>query len=250
MSTNNNLRVLLDNKVYSVYSGSNEALRTLNDYKSQYDTGTEFRVATSAIQGPIAIVVMLSEKVNSITMTASITSGFQAGILGQVTEATISSFSGQSIGFGGGKYVVLYATLAESQIEFRLQFSESVKVSKILIGNYWSPKFNTSFGVQVGYDDNTAYDRLQSGDLYATPSTRNKVLSFDLQYLDETDKFTLFDIFKSVGKSKAVFISIFPQDANQEKEQMYSIYGRLRDISNISYVMYTIYSSSLQLEEI
>lgn len=240
MSINNNLRVLLDNKVMQINGSA--VSKAMNDYKSQYVMSQSFSVDTSPVQGPVAIVVMLSEKVNSVTMTVT--------GLGQVTESTTSSFLGQGIGFGSGKYVVLYTTISNAITSFNIQFSESVKVSKILIGNYWSPKFNTSFGVQVGYDDNTVYDRLQSGDLYVTPSPRNKTLSFDLQYLDETDKFTLFDIFKSIGKSKPVFISIFPQDANQEKEQMYSIYGRLRDISNISYVMYTIYSSSLQLEEI
>lgn len=236
----NNLRILLDNKVTQINASS--TANSLNDYKSQYDTGTTFTITTSSVTGPIAVVALLTEAIGSVTMT----------VTGQtaVTEATTSSFTGQTSGYGGGKYIVSYFTLASGTTSFTVTFSTSVKVSKFIVGNYWSPKYNTNYGVQVGYEDATTYARLQSGDLYATIAPRNKTLQFDLQYMDESDKFYLFDIIKSVGKTKPMFISIFPGDSDQQKEQMYSIFGRLSTPPNISHIMYTMYSSSLQLEEI
>jgi hypothetical protein len=236
----NNLRILLNNAATQV--GGSATANSLNDYKSQFDTGTSFTITTSALTGPIAVVAMLTETTGAVTMTVTGQSG--------VTESTTSSFTGQTVGYGGGKYIVKYYTLASSTTSFTVTFSSSVKVSKFIVGNYWSPKYNTNFGVQVGYEDATTSERLQSGDLYTTISPRNKTLQFDLQYMDESDKFQLFDIYKSVGKTKPVFVSVFPQDTDQQKEQMYSIYGKFNTLSNISYIMYSIYSSSLQLEEI
>lgn len=236
----NNLRIISNNAVTQV--NSTTTAKSLNDYKSQFDTGTTFTITTTALTGPIAVIAMLTEAVGSITMT----------VTGQaaVAETTTSSFTGQTVGFGGGKYIVKYFTPTANTTSFTVTFSTSVKVSRFIVGNYWSPKYNTGYGVQVGYTDLSTSERLQSGDLYTTVSPRNKTLQFDLQYMDESDKFQLFDIYRSIGKTKPVFISVFPLDSDQQKEQMYSIYGKFSTLNNISYVMYTMYSSSLQLEEI
>lgn len=236
----NNLRIVTNNQVTQVNTST--TANSLNDYKSQYDTGTTFTITTNAVTGPIAIIAMLTDTVSSVTMT----------VTGQtaVTESTSSTYSGQTVGYGGGKYVVKYFTPTPGTTSFTVTFSASVKVSKFIVGNYWSPKYNTGYGVQVGYEDATSSERLQSGDIYTTISPRNKTLQFDLQYMDESDKFQLFDIYKSIGKTKPIFISVFPENTDQQKEQMYSIYGKFNTLSNISHVMYTMYSSSIQLEEI
>lgn len=236
----NNLRIVLNNALTQV--GGSATDNTLNDYKSRFSTGTTFTLTTTALTGPIAIVAMLTEAVGSVTMT----------VTGQtaVTEATTSSYSGQTVGYGGGKYIVKYFTPTAGTTSFTVTFGSSVKVSRFIVGNYWAPKYNTGFGVQTGFTDSTNVERLQSGDQYVTLAPRNKTLQFDLQYMDESDKFQLFDIIRSIGKTKPVFVSLFPQDTDQQKEQMYSIYGRFSNLSNISHVMYSMYSSSLQLEEI
>lgn len=235
-----NLRILYNNKVTQVNSSA--AAKSLNDYKSQFDTGTTFTLTTGSLTGPVVVVAMLTDTTSSITMTVTGQTG--------VTEATTSNFSGQTVGYGGGKYIASYFTLAAGTTSFTVTFSSSVKVSKFIIGNYWSPKYNTGYGMQVGYTDATTFERLQSGDLYGITAPRNKTLQFDMQYMDESDKFNLFDIVKSIGKTKPIFISLFPSNSDQQKEQMYSIYGRLTTPPNINYTMYTIYSGSLQLEEI
>lgn len=236
----NNLRIVSNNVVTQV-NGSTTA-KSLNDYKSQFDTGTTFTLTTTSITGPVVVAVLLTEAVGSVTMT----------VTGQtaVTEATTSGFSNQTVGYGGGKYIAKYFTLAAGTTSFTVTFSASVKVSKFIVGNYWSPKYNTGYGVQVGYSDATTTERLQSGDLYSVIAPRNKQLQFDLQYMDESDKFQLFDIMKSIGKTKSVFVSVFPGDSDQQKEQMYTICGKFTSIGNISHVMYSMYSSSLQFEEI
>jgi hypothetical protein len=236
----NNLRIVSNNLVTQVNAST--TAKSLNDYKSQYDTGTSFTITTGPLTGPIAIVAMLAETTGAVTMT----------VTGQtaVTEATTSNYTGQTVGFGGGKYIAKYFTPAAGTTGFTVTFSTNVKVSRFIVGNYWSPKYNTGFGVQTGWEDATTVERLQSGDQYVTVSPRNRTLQFDLQYMDESDKFTLFDITRSLGKTRPIFVSVFPEDSDQQKEQMYSIYGRLASPPNIAHTMFTMYSSSLQLEEI
>jgi hypothetical protein len=236
----NNLRIVANNRVLQV-NGSVIA-KSLNDYKSQYDTGTAFTVTTTAVTGPVALVALLTGSPSSVTMT----------VTGQtaVTESTTSEYTGQTSGFGGVKYIAKYFTPQAGTTSFTVTFSRQVNVSRFIIGNYWSPKYNTGYGVQTGYSDLSVSERLQSGDLYTTLSPRNKTLQFDLQYMDESDKFQLFDIYRSIGKAKPLFVSVFPENSDQQKEQMYSIYGKFNSLSNITHTMYTMYSSSLQLEEI
>jgi hypothetical protein len=230
-TTNNNLE-LIDQAVTGVtpisFTGLSGTVRVLDSANGAID---EARAAvlniTGNATGPNTVVVPNKQK-----------------------TYLVRNFTGQTVGYGGGKYIVKYYTLASSTTSFTVTFSSSVKVSRFMIGNYWSPKYNTNFGVQVGYEDATTSERLQSGDLYTTIAPRNKTLQFDLQYMDESDKFQLFDIYRSIGKTKPVFVSVFPEDLDKQKEQMYSIYGKFNTLSNISYIMYSIYSSSLQLEEI
>lgn len=237
----NNLRIVYANKLTAATGGSTPQ-NLLNDYKSQTSTATTFTLTTSSLTGKVAVVAMLSETTSSVTMTVNSTS---------TTESTTSTISSSaSIGYGGGKYVVVYLTLAAATTSFTVTFNTSVKVSRFIVGNYWSPTYNTSFGISVGYEDQSSTERLQGGDLYTTSGPRHKTMSFDLQYVTDSEKFFLFDLVKQLGKSKAIFVSAFPEDSDKEREQMYSIYGKFSSLPQISYAMFTKYTSSLQLEEI
>lgn len=237
----NNLRILYANKLTNATGGLAPS-NLLNDFKSQTSTSSTFTLTTSSLTGKVAVVALLAETTASITMTVNGTAEVES------TYSLISSPG--TLGYGGGKYVVVYLTLAAATTSFSVTFSSAVKVSRFIVGNYWSPTYNTSFGVQVGYEDLTTTERLQSGDLYNTPGPRHKTLSFSLDYVTDAEKFKLFDIVKLLGKSKPLFVSVFPEDTDVEREQMYSIYGKFTNLPSITYAMFTKYTSSLQLEEI
>jgi hypothetical protein len=241
----NNLRILYADKLIGV-SGGTSPTNLLNDYKSQTSYSDTFTLTTTSITGQVAIVAVLAETTTTVTMevVTSITSG-------EYIESTTSAVSEISeIGYGGGKYITVYLNLYSEPITtFTVNFDSSVKVSRFIVGNYWSPTYNTSFGMQAGFEDTSTSERLQSGDLYSTPGPRHKVLSFELPNLTDSDKFRLFDIVKLIGKSKPIFISLFPSDSDKEREQIYSIYGKFTNLPSLTYSMFTKYVSSLQIEE-
>ena len=233
-----NLRIVSNNQVTAV--GGSATAAACNDYKSQFQSGSSFVVTTSSLTGSIAIVAVLAEDVGPVTMTVS----------SSVTENTTSSTNTTpNVAHGGVKYVALYTTVSGAT-SFNISFNKVVKVSRFIIGKYWSPTHNVGYGVSVGYNEASTIERLQSGDQYVVKQPKNKTLQFELQYLNEQDKFQLFDIVRIQGKTTPVFASVFPLDTLQDKEQMYSIYGRFNSLPNIAHTTYTMYSSSIQLEEI
>lgn len=234
-----NLRLIYDNKLTQVNTSATSP--ATNEYKSQGVTGNSFTLTTSPVSGSVAVVAYLPEHTGSITMTVT---GFTAE-----TEATSTTSTSLPSGYGGGKYVVLYLTNLTARTSFTVTFSASVKVSRFIVGNYWSPKYNIPFGISVGYNDTSTSERLQGGDIYSTPGPRNKTMQFALEYLTDVDKFQFFSILKTVGKLGCVFVSAFPEDEDQEREQMFSIYGKLSNLSAITYAQYTRYASSVELEE-
>lgn len=232
-----NLRIVSKNQVTAV--GGSSTAAACNDYKSQFQSGNSFAVTTSSLSGDIAIIAVLAEDVAAVTMTCTTA----------VTESTTSTINTTpGIQYGGVKYVAIYTT-ASGATSFSITFNKTVKVSRFIIGNYWSPTHNMGYGISVGYTDSSTVERLQTGDQYIVALPRHKTMQFELQYLNETDKFTMFDIARVCGKVTPVFVSAFPGDTYQDKEQMYSIYGRFNTPANIAHSTFTMYSSSLQLEE-
>jgi hypothetical protein len=242
--SSNNLRILYVNKLTAATGGLTPS-NLLNDYKSQTSTSEAFTLTTSSLTGPVAVIAVLAEDTSATTMAVTTANG--SGSDAETTTSLISNTS--TVGYGGGKYLAAYFTLSANTTTFTVTFGKSVKVSRFLVGNYWSPTHNTSFGISVGYADATSSQRLQSGDQYITPGPRHKTLSLSLEYLTDAEKFRMFDIVKLLGKSNPLFVSAFPADTDVEREQMYSIYGRFSNLPNITYSMFTKYTTQLEVEE-
>lgn len=236
------IRVLLDNRLSKVNAST--TANSLNDYRSKYDTGTTFTLATDiGLTGTVAVIAVLTDAETSVTMTVT--------GQGSTTDITTSSFTGQTVGYGAGKYIAKYFTLDASTSSFTVTFSTTVKVSRFIVGNYWAPKYDVGFGMQVGYQDASVYERSMAGDQLVTLAPRYKQLSFNLELVDPTDKLFLYKLFRIAGKSIPLFVSLFPEDADNQKEQYYSIYGKLSEPGSLSYAKYNAYSAgTISLEEV
>lgn len=157
--------------------------------------------------------------------------------------------------YGGGTYARVYfspVTVSSLQINISDPGNTAgyIEASRLIVGNYWSPTFNTSFGLTVSPKDMTTNARSEAGDLVSNRGITYNTMSFDLKYLDTTDKTQLLSILKGNGKSKPIFISLFPEDDDVSKEGAHQIYGKLTDLSGIQYTMFGIYSSTVDIEEV
>ncbi len=129
-------------------------------------------------------------------------------------------------------------------------YNDYIEVSRVIIGNYWSPIYNTEYGVAVGTIDSSTNKRTEAGNLISDPGTISKTLTFSLNYMLDIDRDALFSIVRNNGTRRSMYISVFPEDPDSNKEQVFQIYGRLDNVAAITHPMYSMYASSISLQEV
>jgi hypothetical protein len=157
--------------------------------------------------------------------------------------------------FGGGSYARRwFSTVTGKKLEITISDSTNpsgyIEASRIVCGQYWAPVYNTSFGVTIGYIDNSIQSRTEAGNLVTSTNAMHRTLAFNLDFLTDADRVRLLSILRGNGIRKPLFVSVFPEDADIAKEQNYQIYGKMTNLNQINHPVYTIYASSLNLEEI
>lgn len=170
-------------------------------------------------------------------------------------DTTYTGTNAYSYG-GGTSTVVYFPSTLTSVISLTITLFDNantqgyVEVSRILCGQYWSPAFNADFGITLDYVDQSSHSRAQSGNIITDIGPVHKTLSFSLNFMSTSDRNYLVQIMKLNGMRKPLFVSIFPNDTDAEKEYNYQIYGKLSSNPTITHPMYTIYTSTLTIEEV
>lgn len=165
-----------------------------------------------------------------------------------------SSLGVNSYAYGGGNYARFWVTptLCSSVIvtitDPALSF---IELSRLVIGDYWSPTYNTSFGLSTNSKDLSSHQRTESGDLITIRGIRTNTMSFDMTWLTPTDRQQFSKIIKGNGLPKPLFISLFPDNSDDwNKEQAHQIYGKLSQLSAIQHPVFESYSTQVEIEEI
>jgi hypothetical protein len=126
-----------------------------------------------------------------------------------------------------------------------------IEASRLIIGPYWSPKYNTSFGLSATPIDMSTSERTESGDLITTAGIIYNKMTFDLKYMDKGDRTSFNTMIKTVGTRRPIFISLFPDNSEDVgKEQTYQMYGKLSSLYGIEHPIFEMYSSQVEMEEI
>lgn len=126
-----------------------------------------------------------------------------------------------------------------------------VEVGYAMLGSYWSPKYNTGYGLSVSHTDTSKQERTEAGDLITLFSPGYNSMKFDLKWLTESDRTQVVNMFRTVGKYRPLFISLFPDNIEDyDKELIYQIIGKLRDTAPVEHPVISIYSTSLDIEEL
>jgi len=162
-----------------------------------------------------------------------------------------------SYSYGGGTYgrAWMPAQLACTSLLIEIEDTQCtnpyIEISRIITGSYWSPKYNTSFGLSTGSQDLSKHQRSESGDLITSRGIRYRSMRFDLTWLPPEDRLEFTRILRGNGLPRPLFISLFPDNSQDyEKEQAHQIYGKLSQLSDITHPIFEIYSTSIDIEEI
>lgn len=163
--------------------------------------------------------------------------------------------------YGGGTYARVWTTGTPITARWILiQISDNyttsaagryIEISRLVLGTYWSPKYNTGYGMTNTIKDLSVHERTESGDLVTQRGPRFAALTFDLKWLEPADRVILSKIMLGNGMPKPLLISLFPDNsANWEMERAHQIYGKLMSMPGVSYSMLDIYSTQFDVEEV
>jgi len=162
-----------------------------------------------------------------------------------------------SYAYGSGTYARVWLPNAQTCSSLTIAITDNentagyVEASRLVIGDYWSPTYNTSFGLVSAPKSLSTNSRTESGDLVTNRGIQYNTMSFDLTWLTPTDRAVFTKIIKANGINKGLLISLFP-DASEDydKEQTFQIYGKLTQVPDLTHPMFSIYSSKIEIEEI
>lgn len=172
-------------------------------------------------------------------------------------EAGTLSVNSNSYAYGAGTYGRLWIPIPTACTSLLIEIIDTgntdgyIEVSRLVIGPYWSPKYNTSFGLSTSFKDLSTNSRSESGDLITNRNVRYRCMNFDMQYLTPDDRTSFTKILKGIGVAKGLFISLFPDNSDDfYKEHAHQIYGKLSQIADINHPLFGVYSTTIDIEEV
>lgn len=148
-----------------------------------------------------------------------------------------------------------FPTVTFDSIYFRIEDPDNtagyLDVSRLIIGQSWSPKYNPDYGVEVTYQDTSKQFRTDAGDLKTDLGTMHRVLKMNISNMDTEDRARLSNILRRSGLSNPLFISVFPErNDDPQLEQAHQLLGKLSSMSAMTASYYNRFAAPLEIEEI
>lgn len=220
--------------------------------------------ATIRLRGYTNTAPTLSGTVDAPVVTAPGTQVFDTGAVLACPYQPLGAWNWgtqplgvNSYSYGGGTYGRAWLSTQTActslliEIVDTANYSPYIEASRLVVGSYWSPKFNTSFGLSNTYRDLSSNARSESGDIISNRGVIYNSISFDLSYLTPADRLEMSRILKGNGISKPLLISLFPDNSTDyAKEQAHQVYGKLSQLSGIQHSMFDIYGTQIEIEEV
>lgn len=159
--------------------------------------------------------------------------------------------------YGRGTYARVWipaqpsVTVIEVTITDTSNTAGYLEFSRAVVGAFWSPTYNTSFGLGTSVKDLSNHERSEAGDLITNRGVRFSSMSFDLKYLNPSDRMQMTTILKGGGLANPLLISLFPDNSEDwAREQTYQIYGKLPQLGEIVHPMFEMYTTQIEIEEL
>jgi len=195
------------------------------------------------------------------TVTVTLNTGFTTGAVlaapyqnSVQVDTTNIPVGANGYSYGGGAYARVWftpQTCASLTITISNPSSTYIELSRLIIGDYWSPTYNTSYGLSTQVKDLTTQTRTESGDLISNRGTLSNSISLNLDYLTVEDRAKLLTILRNNGMYQPLFISVFPNNSDDyTKEIGFQIYGKLNQLNAISHPYMSVYTSTLDIDEV
>lgn len=178
------------------------------------------------------------------------TGGTARRVLGLTAAQSSSAY-----GYGGGLAASVYIT-PTSALNVRIDISDPLnpqgylEAPSLIVGQYFSPTYDAEMGAEITSNDTSRTVRSDSGNLVVDVGTRSKSMSFDMSVMTHDDRKTMWKIVSYLGTAYPVFVSLFPENANKDLEQDYTIYGCFSKLSGFNSKASGVFGTSLEIESV
>ncbi|OFJ47652.1 hypothetical protein BA896_000140 [Janthinobacterium lividum] len=166
------------------------------------------------------------------------------------TALAVNAFS-----FGGGSYARAWFSRQTARY-FVIDLTDSanpagyIECSRLVMGNYWEPDNNASYGASVTPVDTSTQYRKASGEQGVEAGCSYRKLTLALDHMTPPDRAAVWHLVRGSGKRLPILVSLFPDDTDPELEQTHQLYGRLSELAAISAPYFQTYATSLDIEEL
>lgn len=155
---------------------------------------------------------------------------------------------------GGADGVAWFAPVRVRRLVIEVSAPQSpegyLEISRLVVGNYWSPEHNAEYGAQLQLQDASEDYRTGAGDLKTQIRPTSDKLSINLAHLTPTDRARFMRILRENGKGKAMLFSLFPENPDPLLEQDHMLYGKASNIDAVATPYFETYSAPIQIEGI
>ena len=166
------------------------------------------------------------------------------------TRLAVNAFS-----YGGGTYARAWFNRTTAR-HFIIDLDDpnnragQIEVARLVMGNYWSPENNASYGAGVTPVDTSEQYRTAGNSQQVSRGAQYRKLAFPLDCMTPIDRANLWRIVRGNGLSQPVFISLLPDNADPELEQAHQVYGRLSSLAAITIPRFEAYATTFDIEEL
>lgn len=156
---------------------------------------------------------------------------------------------------GGGAYARAWLTATMCR-KVTIEITDTdnpdgyIEAARLVIGSYWSPKYNAAYGAKPGIIDSSKHERSDAGTLRTDIGTRCRSLSVDLSMMPETDRAVLWSILRDNSLPTPIFFSLYPDGANPALEQANQLFCKLAQAGSMPHQFFNAFNTTLSLEEV
>ncbi|PHV13903.1 hypothetical protein CSQ90_26075 [Janthinobacterium sp. BJB303] len=157
--------------------------------------------------------------------------------------------------YGGGTYARCWLEM-DSIKKLVVDLSDEdnpagyIEAARLVVGPYWSPEENASYGAGVTPVDTSTLYRNGAGGQYVERGTLYRKLSLALDRMTPLDRAELWRIVRGNGMTRPLLVSLYPDSEDGELEQAHQVYGRLASLAAITTPYYQTYATNLDIEEL
>lgn len=158
-----------------------------------------------------------------------------AGQLEGYTAAQAAS----AYAYGGGVDAVLYFPETSFKswrfvVDDPSNLAAYVEASYLMLGQYWSPTYDVDAGMGVQLRDSDVQKRSAAGSLRARAGVKWRELPLDLSLMPLADLKTLLRALRSLGRSKPLFVAVYPEDDDTTLDAETRMVGMLTEESEFT----------------